>query len=171
MNMLRLSMKRVEIAPQLAFVVRCALAAVVAYKVAALLGLSMPVWASISALVVSQERWHETRASLHERIQGTLLGVGISLAVNFLSTPLHIPPLMQLLVAVALCATIARVDRGLRVSMWTCPLVLMSGKLGGQFVLTTGLYRAVEIVVGCLVAALIHWLVERLFAAREMSRT
>ncbi|WP_186308039.1 FUSC family protein [Paraburkholderia sp. BCC1884] len=164
-------MKRVEIGQQLAFVIRCALAAVVAYKVAELLGLSMPVWASISALVVSQERWHETRASLHERIQGTLLGVGISLAVNFLAMPFHVPPLMQLLVAVAFCATIARADRGLRVCMWTCPLVLMSGKLGGEVVLTTGLYRSIEIVIGCLVAALIHWMVERLLAAREMSRT
>ena len=72
MNTLPLPLKREELARSVAFVARCALAAAIAYKLAALMNLSMPVWASISALVIAQEKWRETQTSLYERIRGTL---------------------------------------------------------------------------------------------------
>jgi uncharacterized membrane protein YccC len=160
-----------ELVGSVAFVIRCAFAAVAAYKLAALTGLSMPVWASISALVVSQERWHETRSSLYDRIRGTLLGVAISLTVNLLAIPLGTSSTVQLIVAVAICAAITRVDRGLRTCMWTCPIVLLSAHMGSEPVIATGLYRALEITIGCAVGAACHFVAERLLDAYESRRT
>jgi uncharacterized membrane protein YccC len=57
------------------FVVRCALVASLAYVVAEHIGLPQPVWAPISALVVTQESVTATLSSIHGRFFGTLLGV------------------------------------------------------------------------------------------------
>ncbi|MCD7097793.1 FUSC family protein [Stenotrophomonas sp. MMGLT7] len=142
------------------FVARCAIAAALAYEAARAIGLAFPVWASISALIVSQERLHETRISLYDRIRGTLLGVAISLAVSLATTPFSLSLSMQLMLSVAICAAIARASHGLRVCMWTCPIVLLSGQMLGETVLEAGLSRALEIVIGCLVGAAVHLLAE-----------
>src|ERR1700735_3820994 len=65
-----------------AFIVRCAAAATCAYGAAILTGLPHPVWAAISALVVSQERLGETGASLLWRIAGTLIGLCVAVAAG-----------------------------------------------------------------------------------------
>jgi uncharacterized membrane protein YgaE (UPF0421/DUF939 family) len=171
MNTLPLLLKREELARSVAFVARCALAAAIAYKLAALMNLSMPVWASISALVIAQEKWRETQTSLYERIRGTSFGVAISLVVYLVATPFHVSATAQLMVAVAICAGIARVDRGLRVCMWTCPIVLMSGHVGAEPVLVRGLCRALEIVIGGGIGAALHLFAERLLAARQVWRS
>jgi hypothetical protein len=46
-----------------AFVVRCSGAATLAYLAATLVSLPHPVWATMSALVVSQEKLHDTQGS------------------------------------------------------------------------------------------------------------
>jgi uncharacterized membrane protein YgaE (UPF0421/DUF939 family) len=170
MNTLSMLLKREDLVRSAAFVARCALAAAMAYQLAALLHLSMPVWASISALVIAQEKWRETQTSLYERIHGTSFGVAISLSVYLVATPFHVSAIIQLMIAVAICAAIARVDRGLRVCMWTCPIVLMSGHMGGEPVLARGLYRALEIVIGGIVGTALHFLAERLLAAWQARR-
>jgi uncharacterized membrane protein YccC len=143
-----------------AFIGRCALAATLAYRLALLVGLSNPVWASVSALIVSQERLHDTRLSLRDRIRGTLAGVLASVAVHALLAPLGADVAVQLALAVAICAAIARQWRNLRVCMWTCPAVLLTGP--GETVLAAGASRAAEIVLGCLVGAACHLLAELL---------
>src|SRR6202034_2087593 len=65
-----------------AFIVRCAAAATCAYGAAILTGLPHPVWAAISALVVSQERLGQTGASLLWRIAGTLIGLCVAVAAG-----------------------------------------------------------------------------------------
>jgi len=131
----------------------------------------MPVWASMSALIVSQDRWQDTELSLQQRIRGTFLGVSISLAVNLIAMSLGTSTTIQLVIAVAICAAIARVDRSVRVCMWTCPIVLIPGQAGANPVIVVGLYRALEIVVGCLVAGafslLTEWLLTRWKIIRE----
>jgi len=130
----------------------------------------MPVWASMSALIVSQDRWQDTELSLQQRIRGTFLGVSISLAVNLIAMTLGTSTTIQLIIAVAICAAIARVDRSVRVCMWTCPIVLIPGQAGANPVIVVGLYRAIEIVVGCLVAAGFHLLTERLLTQLKVVR-
>ncbi|QGZ63088.1 FUSC family protein [Paraburkholderia acidisoli] len=157
----------------LAFVLRCACSAAASYQLALWLGLPVPVWASVSALVIAQDRWSETRVSLHERVRGTLLGVAVSLAVNIVAISLRLPAIVQLMVAVAVCAAVARAERGLRVCMWTCPIVLLSAHAGAQPAIVTGLLRAFEIMVGCFVGGVFHFLAERLLAlefTRERER-
>lgn len=152
------------------FVARCSLAAAASYKLAWWFGLSMPVWAAMSALIVSQDRWQDTELSLQERIRGTLLGVSIALAVNLIAMLLGVSTTMQLIVAVAICAAIARTNRSLRVCMWTCPIVLIPGPAGAGPVIVIGLYRALEIVVGCLVAAAFNLVAERLLEPMQIVR-
>src|ERR1700685_2658113 len=86
------------------FVMRCALSCALAYEVVARLGVSQPVWAAISAIIVSQERFIDTRSSLTARIAGPALGVAIGLAVGVLATPFNIPPAVEIAAAVALGA-------------------------------------------------------------------
>ena len=62
----------------LAFVARCADAASVAYQMATRLGLPEPVWAVISALIVSWERLQDTHSSFTGRILATLLGIAVT---------------------------------------------------------------------------------------------
>jgi uncharacterized membrane protein YccC len=169
-NILPLSGYRQALVRSVMFVARCSLAAAVSYRLAWWLGLPMPVWAAMSALIVSQDRWQDTELSLRQRIRGTLLGVSISLAVNLIAMSLGISTTIQLIVAVSICASIARVDPGLRVCMWTCPLVLIPGVGAAVPAILTGLYRALEIVVGCLVAAVFHLLTERLLAPVTLIR-
>lgn len=147
-----------------AFVGRCALAATLAYQLAELAGLAFPVWASISALIVSQERLHETQISLYDRIRGTLLGVLVTVAANAALAWSDASVAVQLAISVAVCAAIARRWRSLRVCMWTCPAVLLTGGSFGETVAMAGLSRALEIVLGCLVGAGCHLLAELLVA-------
>ncbi len=153
---------RESTARAVAFVGRCAASATLAYQLAGWVGLSFPAWASISALVVSQERLHETRISLHDRLTGTLLGVLASVGVNAIGTPLGLSLASQLALSVAICAALARRWHNLRVCMWTCPAVLLTGDMSSEPVLLAGLYRSAEILLGCLIGAGFHLLAERM---------
>ena len=64
-----------------AFVARCSSAATLAYLISFWIGLPYPVWSTISALVVSHEKLSETRSLLNNRILGTVLGIGIAIAI------------------------------------------------------------------------------------------
>src|SRR4030088_684490 len=57
------------------FVIRCATAASLAYELARLVGLQHPVWAPISALIVSQESVAATPDSIHGRLVGRFIGL------------------------------------------------------------------------------------------------
>jgi uncharacterized membrane protein YccC len=161
--------KREFIARCLIYALRCAFSAVVSYVLADAAGLSMPVWAPISALIISQEKWHETQRSSSERIRGTFLGVAVSLAVNLVSVPLLVPVIAQLMLAVTICAGIARADKRLRVCMWTGPIVMLSGHTDTEPVLWAGLFRALDITIGCAVGAAFHLLTERLLPAARVA--
>ncbi|WEX79468.1 hypothetical protein PYH37_006383 (plasmid) [Sinorhizobium numidicum] len=53
-----------KIVRALAFIARCSAAATAAYELASFLGLTESVRAAMSAMIVSQERLHETHSSL-----------------------------------------------------------------------------------------------------------
>ena len=82
-----------------AFIVRCSGAATGAWALALSVGLAQPVWAAISALVVSQEQLRETRCSLRGRILGTLVGIAVTVPVSELASFLAAPLAAQLAVA------------------------------------------------------------------------
>jgi uncharacterized membrane protein YccC len=104
----------------LAFVTRCAGAASVAYQVATRLDLPESVWAVMSALIVSQERLHETHSSFAGRILGTLVGIAVTSLVNAVASHISVSTPVQMAVAVALAAIVVRVFPTLRAAMWPC---------------------------------------------------
>ena len=88
------------------FVIRCSGAATVALELAFLLELPEALWAAMSAVIVSQEQLHETRSSLAGRILGTLLGVGVTVAVGKFASWTATSTVLQMTIAVAICALV-----------------------------------------------------------------
>ncbi|MGO9817551.1 MAG: FUSC family protein [Acidocella sp.] len=156
-------MTRETLARHAAFVLRCSGAASLSYLLGAAVGLQHPVWASISSIIVSQEKsqekLNETNSATLWRLAGTIIGVAVTVAVGSLLIPFGANTAVQLTCAVALCAAIVRLFPALKVSMWTAPIVLLSGAPGIPL-LDTGIYRGAEVLVGGLVGAALHWLAE-----------
>lgn len=142
------------------FVARCASAAAIAHIVAQCMGLSFPVWASVSALIVSQERLAETKSSLRGRVVGTVLGAVVAVIINALGARINLHIDLQIILAVAICAYIARRYGALRVSMWTSPLVLLTTQANVS-VLLTGTYRSTEVILGGLIGAALHLMADK----------
>jgi uncharacterized membrane protein YccC len=145
----------------LVFMARCSLACAVAYEAAARLGVSQPVWAAISAIIVSQERFIDTRSSLTSRIAGTVFGAAIGVAVGALAGPLNLSAAVEVALAVALAAYAAHRFPTLRVAMWTGPVVLLTADASGTL-LAVALRRAGEVIFGAMIGFAFHWLAERL---------
>ena len=136
----------------LAFVARCSGAASVAYKAAMALGFPEAVWAVMSALIVSQERLHETRSSLTGRILGTLLGIVVTSLVNSAASqgPRPIPISTQMAAAVALAAIAARLFPILRAAMWTCPVIFLTTPPATP-IFVVAVHRGTEVMLGALI--------------------
>ena len=153
---------RVDALKAAAFVARCAGAAVLALLIARWLGLDHPVWATVSALVVSQDRLGDTRRTLVWRLVATAVGIGVAIAVG--SILAGAGPGAMLGVTVALCAALTRWRGELRLSMWTAAIVLLT-VAPDQAIADTGLARGVEVLIGGLVGAALHQLAEMVVAA------
>ena len=142
-----------------AFAARCAGAATAAYGLATLLGLPEAVWAAMSALIVSQDRLCETRSSLAGRIEGTLLGSAVTVAVSGLASDVTASTATQLAVTVAISAAVAHRFPALRVAMWTCPIILLTAQPSIP-IDVVALRRGSEVVLGALMGATFHWTAE-----------
>jgi len=142
-----------------AFVARCTGSAMLAYLAAVQIGLGHPVWAVVSALIVSQETAQDTRRSFLWRIVGTMIGAGVAIlsAWAFLSDPAR--PLAAIAIAVLVSAGIARRWPLLRVTMWTSALVILTADVDHTIV-HTAIQRAGEVVLGGSIGAAIHVLLE-----------
>jgi len=148
------------------FVLRCSGSAVLAYTLAQMLRLSFPIWALISAIVVSQEQLAETWASTSRRIVGTILGVCVALAVNAAISPWAANMSVQVALAVAICAAITHRYPIMRVSMWTCAIVLLTASPLDPM-LMTGVYRGSEVILGGAIGGTLHLVTEKLLALLE----
>ncbi|GLR56772.1 FUSC family protein [Rhizobium indigoferae] len=148
----------------LVFIARCSAAATAAYELALLLGLTESVWAAMSAVIVSQERLHETHSSLKGRIFGTLLGIVVTIIVSEVAARQAASVALQMAVSVAICALIAREFPALRVAMWTCPIVLLAVRPSVPIVVVA-LHRGSEVILGALVGWVFHWGAETLVDA------
>jgi len=142
----------------IAFVLRCSGAATVAYEVVSSLGLE-GLWAAMSAMIVSQERLHETRSSLTGRILGTLLGIGVTVAVSEITSRTATSTAVQMAIAVAICALVVRELPKLRVAMWTCPIILLTAQPSAPMLLVA-LHRGSEVILGAIIGWIFHWFAE-----------
>ena len=145
----------VECARTGAFVIRCAGAATLALWAAVALGLPESVWAAMSALIVSQERLQDTRASLVGRIFGTLLGIGITGLVSIAASRVTASTSAQMAIAVALCAVIVREFPRLRAALWTCPVIFLTAQPSIP-ILTVAAYRGAEVILGAVIGWVCH---------------
>jgi uncharacterized membrane protein YgaE (UPF0421/DUF939 family) len=164
--------KQYEFIRLIAFAVRCSASAMLAYELALRLSLSYPIWALISAIVVSQEQWSETWISTGRRIAGTILGACVALLVNALVgnaalanvlSPPFVGMTAQVAISVAICAVITHRLPLMRVSMWTCAIILLTAKPPDPLY-QTALYRGSEVILGGLIGSLLHLATDRLLA-------
>ncbi|MBS1169293.1 MAG: rane protein [Burkholderiaceae bacterium] len=144
----------------LIFIARCALSATAAYLIADFMALPYPAWASMSAVIVSQERLNDTTSSLQGRIAGTIVGVCIALAVNQATSDIA-GMALQIMLAVGICAAIAGRYPSFRVCLWTAPIVLLTENASMPIV-WAGFYRGSEVILGSIVGGAFHLLAERL---------
>ena len=144
----------------LRFAARCSVSAVLAYIVAADLGLDHPIWAPISALVVSRDKLAETHELAAGRFIGTVFGAIVAVVAYEVGRRLAWPPIAQLGAAVAVTALAAKARPSIRACMWTCAVVLLTGA-PGIWIPMTAVYRSSEVMVGMAVSLAIHVIDER----------
>jgi uncharacterized membrane protein YgaE (UPF0421/DUF939 family) len=154
-------MMREDFARHVAFVLRCSGAATFAYLLAGAVGLPHPVWAAMSGVIVSQQSFAETRSAMGGRLLGTVIGIGVAIAVGLSMAPLGASIAVQMAVAVALCAIVARRHVALRVCMWTCPIVFLTASPATPIEIA-GLYRGAEVILGAAVGGALHLAAEAL---------
>lgn len=148
------------------FVLRCSLAASVAYGLATLVGLQHPVWAPIEALIVSQESIGETFDSIHQRLVGTLIGVAVALLVGIFGRMIGLPLILQIASSVTVCAVATSRRPTIRVCLWTCPLVLvMAPSLGTPELV--GVIRVSQVLLGAIVGGMTHVLDQKVWDDRN----
>ena len=148
-----------RLALSIIFVVRCSSAATLSYILANAIGLPYPVWASISGIIVSQEKLIETHNAMAGRFFGTLIGTASTVVVSSLLSPYDVGIAGQMTIAVAICAIIAFNYPALRLCMWTCPIVFLSANpMTSIFI--TGLYRSSEVILGSIVGVMLHTVAE-----------
>ena len=157
-------MTQKELVRHIAFVLRCSAAATGSYLLARAVSLPHPVWAAMSGIIVSQENLTQTHSATVGRLFGTVIGVVIAVAVGHFLVPLHANIAIQMAVAVALAAIVARRYPVVRVCMWTCPIVFLTTDQTTPL-LMVGFYRGTEVLVGGLVGAALHWISEKIIAA------
>lgn len=145
------------------FVARCTISALGGYLLALAIGLTFPLWASISAIVVSQEQLAETRTSVIRRILGTACGVLCAVTVNLAATRMNINVSGQLGLSVSICAAIAYKYPAFRTGMWTCPIVLLTAA-PSESIAMVGLYRGSEVILGGLLGGGIHYIADRVIS-------
>ena len=146
-------------ARELAFVARCSGAATLSFIMAKAVGLPHPVWAAMTGVIVGQENLGDTRQATLGRLAGTLLGVGIAVAVGSLAEWIGAGTTARIAVSVAFAAVVARRHPLIRVCMWTCPIVFLTATPDLPL-WRVGLYRGTEVMLGGVVGALLHLLAE-----------
>lgn len=157
-------MTRETWARHVAFVLRCSGAATLSYILANAIGLPHPVWAAMSGVIVGQEKLDETRSATVARLFGTVVGVVVAVTIGSLLEPFHADVVVQMGIAVAVAAVIARRYPMLRVCMWTCPIVFLSTDAATPLAVV-GFQRGAEVLLGGIVGALLHGLSELVIAA------
>ncbi|WP_144107462.1 FUSC family protein [Paraburkholderia sp. BCC1886] len=143
------------------FAIRCAAAAALSYQLSRFFQLDEPVWAAMSALIVSQARFGETQLLSKGRILGSLFGIAVSVAVHASALVVHVPVVIQMAIAVGICAVLTQKLATLRVAVWTCPVVLLAST-SSSAVMAIALNRGAEIISGVLVGLAMHWLSDRI---------
>ena len=150
-----MSMTKAGAAELLGFVVRCTVAGIVAYLLAAAAGLPHPLWACIFALISSTVALTATVQAIGGRVAGTVIGIIVAVAVGLLAARCGMSVTLQLALALPICAVFAWRWPPIQICLWTAPIVLMDAT-PSQSIAIVGFDRGCEVVIGVLVGGLIH---------------
>lgn len=134
------------------YALRSTLSAGVSFVIADALHLSQPMWAVISAIVVSRAGSGDAFQSGRDRILGTLAGAVLGVAIA-LGRPLGVPELVLIVVGVAIAAFAAALYRPFMAGPIALVIVLASDP-GGNSSLATAIHRLTEVGLGAVVAIL-----------------
>ena len=134
------------------YALRTTLSATVSLVIADALHLSQPVWAVISAIVVSRASSGGAFESGRNRVLGTLAGAVLGVVIA-LGRPLGVPELAQIAVGVALAAFAAALYKPFLAAPIALVIVLASDPSGSSSV-TTAIQRLTEVGLGAVVAIL-----------------
>jgi uncharacterized membrane protein YgaE (UPF0421/DUF939 family) len=153
-----------------AFVLRCTAAATLAYLSASAIGLPHPLWACIFALIASQDKIAATFTTIGGRAIGTIIGVIVVVAVGTVMNRFGLDMILQMAVAVAICAVFAWKRPAIQLCLWTPPIVLMS-MIPGESIASVGFYRGSEVILGGLIGGLLLIATEKIGAWAHQIRS
>jgi uncharacterized membrane protein YgaE (UPF0421/DUF939 family) len=156
-------MTKAGAAELLGFIVRCTVAGIAAYLLAAAAGLPHPLWACIFALISSTVALTATVQAIGGRVAGTVVGIIVAVAIGLLAGRSGMGEAAQLAVALPICAVVAWRWPALQICLWTAPIVLMDAT-PTQSIAIVGFDRGCEVVIGVLVGGLIHLSAQKLGA-------
>ena len=157
-------------ARDIAFVLRCSAAATIGYALASSCGLLHPVWASISGIIVSQDKLNQTESAVVWNFAGTLVGIVVAVATGSLIALTEAGIAVQTGVSVAICSGLVRRWPDLKVAMWTASIIFF-GHDPAQSLLAAGYWRGCEVLLGGLVGAALHRVAEWIIVFIERNRT
>ena len=136
----------------LLYALRMTASAGVALVLADALHLAQPVWAVISAIVVSRASSGDAVESGRNRILGTLAGALLGVVIA-LSRAFGVPELAQIVVGVAISAFAAALYRPFMAAPIALVIVLASDPSGASSV-QTAILRLTEVGLGAVIAIL-----------------
>jgi uncharacterized membrane protein YgaE (UPF0421/DUF939 family) len=147
-----------------AFVVRRVAAVSLAYLLASAVQLPHPLWACIFALITSQDSVAAPFVkAVGGRVIGTIIGVIVAVAVGVAANRIGLATVLQLAIAVLICALFAWRWPVVQLCLWTAPIVLLSAR-PTESIITVGFDRGCEVVIGVLVGGLLHFAADKLGA-------
>jgi uncharacterized membrane protein YccC len=156
-------------ADRLLFALRCTLAACISYAIADRLWPQLPLWAPVSALVVSQHEWRQTEKFVSGLPLGTFVGAAIAVLGAMIGHGLGMPLLGQVGLAVAVSAALSMNWTSARAALWMSLIgVWLIDRVPGQMVTSAGLMMAEEVVLGSIIGGLFAALFEFAGRSREV---
>lgn len=143
------------------FAVKCLIAAVLAYYVAARIGLSHPYWAVTTAYIVAQPLSGAVLSKAVFRLVGTVVGAAaaVVLVPNFVNQPLVLSAALALWLS--LCVYLALIDRTARaytflLAGYTASIIGFPSVDAPGHIFNVAILRVQEISIGIVAGSLIH---------------
>jgi uncharacterized membrane protein YccC len=138
--------------------------AILAVFIAFTLGLDRPIWALVSAYIVSQPQADAVRSKAFYRLIGTFLGAIMTVIIvpNFVNMPIALTAVLSLWIS--LCLFVSVLDRtprayGFLLAGYTTAIIGFPSVNAPELLFETAVSRVIEISLGISCAVLIHSLV------------
>ena len=163
--MSRYSFIRSDLLPALQLSLRAAVAAILALVAAQLLQLQHPLYAMISAVIVTDLETTQTRKLALPRLVGTLIGSGVGAAVDTL-LPTNLWTIGTGIMIAMFVSHLISLPAAARVAGYVCGIVLLDH---GDSPWSYGLFRMIETALG-IVAAVCVSLVPKLIPPATLKR-